>query len=381
MAAMSHKERIMTAVSLKEPDRVPLDLGSHLNCSIHIQGYEDLKDYMGIEIDAMPPLVNKMMQDVKVDEPILQALDIDARGVFAGLPDKGNPDDLKGGQWIDSWGVVRVMPASAHYYDMELPAPLGGEISISDIVNYPWPEPDPSVAEGLKKQVEHLRSTTDCAIVLNLPSAFVHQSQYMRGFEDWFMDLAAAPKLAGAMFDACLEVKESFARVILDAVGRDVDILLTSDDMGTQQSLMFSPRMYRELFKPRHKKFFDFIRSMSDAPLMMHSCGSISAILDDLIEIGVQILNPVQTRAEGMDPAYLKKEFGDRIAFWGGMDIQNILPFGSPQDVRNEVKHLFETLGEGGGWVLCPSHNIQPEVPPENIVAMYEAGAEVARYE
>jgi uroporphyrinogen decarboxylase len=380
MVAMSHRDRIMTAVSLREPDRVPLDLGSHLNCSIHIRGYEELTKYMGIEVDPTPPLINKMMQDVKVDESVLQVLDIDARGIFAGLPDKGNPDDVKEGQWIDSWGVVRVKPAGAHYYDMELPAPLGGEISISDIVNYPWPEPDPSVAAGLKKQVQHLRETTDCALVLNLPSAFVHQSQYMRGFEDWFTDLAAAPKMTEAMFDACVEVKTNFARVILDAVGRDVDILLTSDDMGTQKSLMFSPRMYREMFKPRHKKFFDFIRSKSDAPLMMHSCGSISAILDDLIEIGVQILNPVQTRAEGMDPAYLKKEFGDRIAFWGGMDIQDVLPFGSPEDVRNEVKHLFETLGEGGGWVLCPSHNIQPEVPPENIVAMYEAGAEVARY-
>ena len=381
MTTMSHRERVMTAVSLREPDRVPLDLGSHINASIHTQGYEELKRYMGIEIDRMPPLVNKMMQDVKVDEPVLQALDIDARGVFTDLSDQGNPDDLRGGQWIDSWGVVRVMPPGAHYYDLELPTPLGGEISISDIVNYPWPEPDPSVTEGLKKQVERLRATTDCAIVLNLPSAFVHQSQYMRGFEDWFMDLAAAPKLAGAMFDACLEVKTNFAGVILDAVGRDVDILLTADDMGTQQALMFSPRTYRDLFKPRHKKFFEFIRSKSDAPLMLHSCGSISAILDDLIEIGVQILNPVQTRARDMDPVFLKKEFGDRIAFWGGVDIQTVLPFGSPEDVRDEVKHLFETLGEGGGWVLCPSHNIQPEVPPENIVAMYEAGAEVARYE
>lgn len=380
MSAMSHKERVMTAVSRREPDRVPMDLASHVNSSIHVEGYDELKRFMGIKIDGIPPLVNKMMQDVKVDEPILEALDIDARGIFPGVPDKGNPEDLKSGEWTDSWGVARVMPPGAHYYDMVLPAPLGGEISMSDIANYPWPKPDPGVAKALKKQVEHLRETTDCAIVLNLPSAFVHQSQYMRGFEDWFVDLAIDHKLAGAMFDACMEVKMETAGYILDAVGREVDVLLTSDDMGTQQSLMFSPGIYRELFKPRHRSFFDFIRSKSDAPLMMHTCGSVSAILNDLIEIGVQILNPVQTRAQGMDPLYLKKEFGDRIAFWGGVDIQTVLPFGSPEDVRNEVRHLFETLGEGGGWVLCPSHNIQPEVPPENIVAMYEAGAEVARY-
>jgi len=372
----------MTAVSLKEPDRVPMDLGSHVNSSIHIVAYEALKRHLGIQIDSLPPLVSKMMLDVRVDEPVLQALHIDTRGVFAGLPEQGNPDDLKGGEWIDEWGVKRVMPPGAHYYDMVLPAPLGGDITVADIAHYPWPQPkNGAVAENLKKQVKYLRETTDCAIVLNLPSAFVHQSQYMRGFEDWFMDLAANPSLAEAMFDACLEAKMASAEIILDAVGRDVDILLTSDDMGTQQSLMFSPTTYRKLFKPRHKRYFDFIRSKSDAPLMMHTCGSVSAILDDLIDIGVQILNPVQTRAQDMDPVYLKKTFGDRIAFWGGVDIQTVLPFGSPDDVRNEVRHLFETLGEGGGWVLCPSHNIQPEVPPQNIVAMYEAGLELGQYE
>lgn len=381
MVTMSHRERVMTAISLKEPDRVPMDLGSHVNSSIHIVAYEALKQHLGVRIEGLPPLVSKMMLDVKVDEPVLQALHIDTRGVFAGLPDKGNPDDLEGGEWVDEWGVKRIMPPGAHYYDLVLPAPLGGDITAVDIARYPWPQPkNGAVVENLKKQVKYLRETTDCAIVLNLPSAFVHQSQYMRGFEDWFMDLAANPSLAEAMFDACLEAKMASAEVILDAVGREVDILLTSDDMGTQRSVMFSPATYRKLFKPRHKRYFDFIRSKSDAPLMMHSCGSVSAILNDLIDIGVQILNPVQTHAKDMDPVYLKKTFGDRIAFWGGVDIQHVLPFGSPDDVRTEVRHLFETLGEGGGWVLCPSHNIQPEVPPQNIVAMYEAGLELGWY-
>lgn len=381
MVAMSRRERVMTAVSLREPDRVPMDLGSHVNSSIHVVAYEALKKHLGLEIPTVPALVSKMMLDVRVDDPVLEALHIDARGVFAGLPEKGNPDDLKSGEWVDEWGVKRVMPPGAFYYDMVLPAPLGGDITAADIARYPWPRAqDNGVSENLKKQVKHIRNTTDCAIVLNLPSAFVHQSQYMRGFEDWFMDLAANPALAEAMFDACLEAKMASAEIILDAVGKDVDILLTSDDMGTQQTVMFSPTTYRKLFKPRHKKYMDFIRGKSDAPLMMHTCGSVSAILNDLIEIGVQILNPVQTHAQDMDPVYLKKTFGRRIAFWGGMDIQTVLPFGSPEDVRDEVKYLFETLGEGGGWVLCPSHNIQPEVPPQNIQAMYEAGTTLARY-
>jgi len=217
-------------------------------------------------------------------------------------------------------------------------------------------------------------------IPLNLPSAFVHQSQYMRGFEDWFMDLAGNQRVAGALFDACVEVRMGYGARILDEVGQDVDIILTADDMGTQQSLQFSPATYRKLFKPRHKKYWELIRSKTSAPLMLHSCGDVHSILNDLIEIGIQILNPVQTRAVGMDPVYLKKEFGSRLAFWGGMDIQHVLPFGSPDDVRAEIKQLWETLGQGGGWVVCPSHNIQPEVPPENIVTMYRDAPQLTRY-
>ena len=114
--------------------------------------------------------------------------------------------------------------------------------------------------------------------------------------------------------------------------------------------------------------------------MLLHSCGSVYSVLNDLIEIGVQILNPVQTRAANMDPVTLKKEFGDRLAFWGGVDIQEVLPFGSPDDVRADVTHLFETLGDGGGWVLCPSHDIQPEVPPQNIVTLYGDSPTITRY-
>ncbi len=371
--SMTHRERLLRAVSLKEPDRVPMDLGGHTNSSIHILAYQKLKNTMGIDVDKPTTFVSKMMQDVAVQDDILNALDIDTRGVFHGsCPSLKDDDD----EWIDEFGVARVKPQGAYYYDM-VRAPLSGQITVQDIARYPWPPKDfPDITKGLKEQIQHWRETTDCAIVLNVPSAFVHQSQYMRGFEDWFMDLAGDPKLAEAMFDACLEVRMAWGMTIMDAVGRDVDIILTSDDMGTQTGLQFSPSTYRKLLKPRHAKYWAAIRERTHAPLMLHSCGSIYEILPDLIDMGIQIINPVQTRAANMAPEKLKKEFGDRLAFWGGVDIQEVMPFGSPEDVRNEVNHLFETLGKGGGWVLCPSHNLQPEIPPENIIALYKAGQE-----
>ena len=375
--SMTHRERVMRAVSHQEPDRVPMDLGSHVNSSIHSFAYQKLKAALGVDVDKPTGLVSKMMQDVAVQDNVLNVLDIDARGVFHGSC-KSQKDD--GYEWIDEWGVARIKPQGAYYYDM-VRAPLAGQITVQDIANYPWPPlDDPAIVRELREQVKHWRATTDCAIVLNVPSAFVHQSQYMRGFEDWFMDLAADPKLAAALIDAILDIRMAWGAQILDAVGQDVDIILTSDDMGTQTGLQFSPRTYRQLLKPRHAKYWDMIHSKTNAPVMLHSCGSIYEIMPDFIDMGIQIINPVQTHAVNMQPEKLKKEFGAHLTFWGGVDIQEVMPFGSPEDVRNEVRYLFETLGKGGGWVLCPAHNLQPEIPPENIIALYQAGRELCRY-
>ena len=377
---MTHRERVLRAVNLKEPDSLPLDLGSHINSSIHRTAYARLKDRMKIESKTAPPIISRMMQDVAVEEPVLEALDIDTRGVFQGAPVDNGVIDEEAGRWTDEWGVSWTMPKGGHYYEPTR-APLSGEITVGDISRYPWPDPDdPGITVGLLEQVEKLRKTGDYAIVLNLPSMFVHQSQYMRGFADWYLDLAAEPALVDALFDAVLEVRMGIASRILQEVGREVDIIMTADDMGTQKALQFSPEHYRRFFKPRNAKFFEMIRAVTDAPILLHSCGSVYEIIGDLIDIGLQILNPVQTYAAQMEPALLKREFGKHLAFWGAVDIQHVLPFGTVEEVEDEVKRLFETLGKGGGWVVCPCHNIQPEVPPDNIIAMYRAGRELCRY-
>lgn len=378
---LSHRQRVLTAIRHQEPDRAPMDLASQVNSSIHHVAYEKLAATLAIEPKRPLRIVSRMMQDVAVDDEVLDALDIDLRMVLYGsTTDVGS--DEPGTVWTDEWGVRRVRPAGSHYYDLIMPAPLAGpQVTVADVARYPWPvSEDPGMGERLRAQVAHWRKTTDCALVVAVPSAFIHQSQYMRGFEDWFLDLAGNHAVAEAVFDAILESRMEQARRILTEVGKDADIVITGDDMGTQTALQFSPRTYRKIIKPRQKKYYDLIHGLTDAPLMLHSCGSLYEILPDLIEIGVQILNPVQTHATNMDPVRLKTEFGKNLTFWGGVDIQEVLPYGTPEQVRDEVKHLFETLGKGGGWVLGPSHNIQPEVPPENIIAMYRAGREVARY-
>lgn len=368
---MNHRERVLAALSHKEPDRVPIDLGSSRNSSIVIDGYEKLKDHFGIQKEDR--LINRMMRIVDVDEGILQALDIDTRGVFPAAP----PDVFTGERsYKDEWGVERVNPPGSHYYDLVSP-PLAGPITISDIVKYPWPDPhDPVRKKSLKERVKEIHEKTECAAVLNLPSAFVHVSQYLRGFQDWFMDIASDRKLIGALFDAVLEVNLSVCREILGEVGKDVDVLVASDDLGLQNSLIISPQAYRDLIKPRHRKYFQLMHDMSPAKVLFHTCGSVVDIIADLIQIGVDAIHPVQVSAAGMEPKRLKEKYGDRLAFWGAIDTQYVLPRGSVREVKAEVEKRIEELGKGGGYILGAVHNIQPDVPLDNILAMYQHSRE-----
>ena len=364
---MTHQERVLAALSHQQPDRVPIDLGATRDSSIVVEGYERLKQHFGVR--QRNTLLSRMMQVVDVDEQVLQALDIDVRGVFPG----GAPDEIIGDNcYRDEWGVERVKPPGSHYYD-QVSFPLAGEITLRDIANYPWPDPHhPARTQGLRERIQEIRQTTDCAIVLNLPSAFVHTSQYLRGFSDWFMDIAADRKLIGALFDAALDISLAMCQVILEQVGDQVDVLMASDDLGLQGGLMISPDAYRELIKPRHRRYFQLMHDMSPAKVFFHTCGSVVDILEDLVEIGVDVLHPVQVTAKGMEPASLKREYGDRLAFWGAIDTQHVLPHGSVEDVQAEVERRIEELGPGGGYVLGAVHNIQPDVPLENVLTMFQ---------
>ncbi len=266
--SLSHRERVIKALSHQEPDRVPFDLGSTPNSSIHVLGYQKLKAYFGIE--AEDTIIHRMMQTVAVHEPVLQALDIDLRYAGPGAPDS-KPDIPVGEDgYQDEWGVIRRKPPSSLYYDLAK-SPLAGPITVQDIVNFPVPDPtDPGYTRGLRERLLYYRENTDYAIALRLPSAFVHTTQYLRGFEDWFMDLAADKKLAGALFDAVTEQSSALAEEILKVGGDLVDVVAFSDDMGFQNGPMVSPELYRQLFKPRHQKFFDTVKKYTSAFVHFH---------------------------------------------------------------------------------------------------------------
>ncbi len=375
---LSHRERVIKTLRHQEPDRIPFDLGGTVCSSIHVAGYQKLKAHFGIE--AEDTIIHKFMQTAAVHEPILQALDVDFRCISPGAPDSRPDTPVGENGYQDEYGVVRRRPSSALYYDL-VKCPLAGPITVRDIVNFPWPDPgDPGYTRGLRQRLSDCRENTDYAIVLRLPTPIVHLSQFLRGFEDWFIDLAADQRLAAAMFDAVVEHTSAIAAEILKAGGDLVDVVTVGDDMGFQNGPIVSPELYRQLFKPRQKKYFDIVKKHTSAFIHLHSCGSIYKLLPDIIELGVDVINPVHVAARDMDSSILGPEFGDRLSFWGGIDTQKVLPKGTPEEVKAEVRRRIRDLAPGGGYVLAAVHNIQPDVPVENILAMFEAGREYGRY-
>jgi uroporphyrinogen decarboxylase len=371
---MTSRERILAALSHRQPDRVPLDLGGTRNSTMVQEGYERLKAHFGVS--APPVMVERMMRVVEIDEGVLGPLGIDTRAVFPGGATRGLAADLGPHRYRDMWGVERIQPEGSFYYDLAA-SPLAGEVSVDDILKHPWPDPDdPGFTAGLKERARWIREHTDAASVLALPAAFVHISQYLRGFEDWFCDFVAEPKRLGVLFDAILDVTMAIAKCQLEAVGREVDVVLTSDDLGSQTAFLVSREHYLAHIKPRQQRFFRQIKDLTPAKVVFHSCGAVASIIDDLIEMGVDGLNPVQPQAAGMNPAELKRKYRGRMAFWGGTDSQGIVPLGSVADVKRMVEELIETMGEGGGYVFANCHNIQPDVPAENVLAMFEHARE-----
>ena len=376
---MTHRERVLAAINHQEPDRVPIDLGSTRCTSIHVAGYQGLKAGLGIE--APDIITDRMMQPVLVDERILRALDIDTRGVFPGAPDKTPDVELDPITYRDEWGVVRNKPAGSYWYDL-VGSVMAGEITVQDILKHAWPDPeDPGRIRGVRERALKIKEEGEYALVLSLSLGTVHISQYLRGFTDWFMDMAADQKLIGSLMDAITDVTMTMSKRMMAEVGDLADIVMTGDDLGTQGGPQVHPETYRKVIKPRHARFFRQVKEMCpQAKIFLHTCGSVYPLLPDLIDIGVDILNPVQVAARDMDPVRLKAEFGDKLTFWGAIDTQHVLPKGSPEDVKAEVATRIAQLGQGGGYVLCGVHNLQPDVPTENILTMYRHAREVGVY-
>jgi uroporphyrinogen decarboxylase len=370
---MTHRERLLAALDHRQPDRLPMDLGTARFTGMVKTAYDNLRAHLGFGQPG--PLIDRMQQLVEMDERLLEFLDVDARAFAQGAPDRGGDIELGDHRYKDEWGVVRRQPPGSHYYDLEF-CPLAGDITAETIARYPWPDPaDPGLTRGLRQKAQRLRQT-DYAVMYNARFNLVHTTQYLRGFEDWFLDLGQNHDLFQCLMQAVLEVLLELNRRTLSQVGDLIDIVAFGDDLGQQDRPICSPATYRKLIRPFQESIVETIRAHTPAKILYHTCGSVYRYMDDFIGMGIDALNPIQVSARDMEPGRLKREFGDRITFWGGIDSQRLLPYGSPDDVRAAVHRMFDLMGRGGGWVLAAVHNIQPDVPPQNVLALFEAGRE-----
>jgi uroporphyrinogen decarboxylase len=255
------------------------------------------------------------------------------------------------------------------------------DAKIADLASYPWPDgKNPELTAGLADRARHLHQHTPYAILGEFAGHFFERAQMVRGFDTFLLDLAANRDFAEELMDRILEVEIDIARSLLQAVGPYIDIIAFKDDIAMQSGPVIAPEMFRQLIKPRMDKLIQVIRNNTGAKIWFHSCGSVYYAIPDLIDLGVDVLNPVQVRAVDMDTARLKRQFGKNLAFWGGIDTQHVLPFGTPEEVKEEVKTRISDLAPGGGYVLASVHNIEADVPGENVWAMVQAAHDFGRY-
>jgi len=374
------RQRVIAAIEHREPDRVPVDINPVP------EFYLNLRDYLGLEIEE--DIKPGFMEEAIPHPEVLSALGADLISVKLGSPKGRRPSRPREGLVVEDWGVglKRVYQPGGGSYLEPVHHPLA-DATLDDLEKYPWPDPDaPGRAEGAEAAAQRLYEDTELALMGRFGGTIVQTALYMMGFERWLVCVASEPEFAGALLDKITEIAVALDRIGLEATAKHLQIFKVSgDDFGMQTGPLYSPQTFRTLFLPRLRRRWQAAREYLDqvspgVKIMFHSCGGIRPIIPDLIEIGLQILDPVQPRATGMDSSELKREFGDRLAFHGGVDEQQVLPLGSQEDVEEEVRRRLTAFGTGGGYILAPSHYVQADTPPANIVAMCRAAHRYGQY-
>ena len=382
---MTSRERILTTLRHEEPDRVPYDLSSTSVTGIHQLAYRRLRNALGLP-DREPRIWHMMQQLAWVEDEVHEAMQTDARSLRPHPPSAWSLEMTTGMDYIyytDEWGITRRKQKENGYYFDICRSPLEDAACPADIERYPYPDSaDDARFTGLREIAEQGRAEGRAFVLGGICPGMLEMGLWMRGFENFFCDLAGNRPLAEALCDKIIELKMQYWTKALASVGDLVDVIQEGDDYGGQNDLLVSPQLWREIFKPRLNQLIKHIKTLAPHTfLFFHACGSIYDIVPDLIEVGVDILNPVQVSAARMDTGQLKKEFGDDLSFWGGgVDTQHILPGGTPQQVRDEVKRRLDDLAPGGGYVFNQVHNIQADVSAENILSMREAVRDFGQY-
>jgi uroporphyrinogen decarboxylase len=370
---MNGKERVLTALDHKEPDRVPLDLGGWVT-TISVHAYKRLLHHLGIDRD--PGVFDWLRQNAAPEEEILQRLNVDTRKVYPGQPRKWSfaPEDTGRGLYVeDEWGCGFIKTPSTLYYNL-CKSPLA-DAALDDLETYAWPNPrDPGYVTGVRETAAKLSEEGKYAVVGDFAwETWFERAWKLRGMEKFYMDMIMEPDFIHALLDKTLGLHLEFLDHVLSECGPHLDVVIQGGDLAGQETTLMSVEDYRRFIKPRQEKAVAKIREHTGAKIFWHCCGAAEALIEDFIDVGIDILNPVQVRAKGMDAASLKKRYGGRIAFWGGVDSQRVLPAGTPDEVESEVRHLIRHMAPGGGLVVCAVHNIQADVPPENILALYDS--------
>jgi len=399
---MTSRERVLAALNHREPDRVPIDFSGHRSSGIAAMAYPKLREFLGLP--PKPIRVYDIVQQLAVvDEDVLDRFGVDTIELGRGfaldddswspwtLPDgtpclvpSWTPLERDDGRWIirsKTGKVLAHMPEGVLYFEQTYFPFLDGddlqavsaaleESMWTAVASPPGPIDSQSLSEGAKR----LREKTDRAIIGLFGGNLFEIGQFLYRNDRFMMLLAAEPKHAHRFLGKLVEIHLVNLEQFLKAVGEYIDIILFGDDLGMQTGPMISPMMYREFFKPRHKLLWNRAKQLADVKVMLHCCGGVRELMPDLIEAGVDAINPVQISCSGMDAGRLKAEFGKDITFWGGgCDTRDILPTGTPQQVAENVKEQVSILSPGGGFVFQQVHNILANIPPANIVAMLDA--------
>jgi len=363
---MDARERVSLTLAHKEPDRVPIDYWATKEIN------RKLLSHMGFS----------------TQENLLQHFDVDFRYIDGPMYIGPEPQVHEDGSVEDHWGVprVRVKVGSGEEtgeYQEVINFPLSEATSVDQIRDYPkWPNPDWFDYQPVREQVAQARATGKVVVFMGdrmNRCAQLKPAMYVRGIEQILLDLALNPEIAEYIFQRVAAFYLEYSRRTFEAADGGIDIFMTGDDFGTQKGLFMSPDMWRRFLRPGFKAFIELGKRYG-CTIAHHSCGSIQPIIPDLIECGLDILNPIQPEARDMAGADLKKLFGDALCFHGSISIQRTLPFGTPDDVRNEVRDRFEALGPGGGFIFCTAHNIQADTPVENVEALFEAYQALGKY-
>lgn len=410
---MTSRERVLASIRHQEPDRVPVDLGATPSSGISAIAYHNLKQYLGIT-EGHTRIYDVVQELAQPEEQILERFGVDVldigrmfntrdedwyditlpNGTPAQYPAWFRPVQQPDGS-LDAFAPdgtrIATKPSHATFFDQtcfpyldgypddyrDLPKVMG-LVHWAGLVHSPWDHAgEPDFWQQLREKAIALRQSSDKALVIVAGCNLFEWGTFLRRIDNFLMDLVLQPDEVERLLDALMEQHLATLEKVCEAVGDVADIIRFGDDLGTNQGPFMAPETYRKLFKPRHTILCNYVKKHSQMHTFLHSCGSIYKLLPDLIEAGFEIINPVQINARDMEPERLKREFGQAITFWGGgADTRHVLNHATPAEVKEHVRRLLEIFAPGGGFVFNTVHNILPDVPPENIVAMFEAVAE-----